>query len=355
MAIRQLSLTDFRNLRSTTLDFNAHVNLISGDNGSGKTSLLESIYVLCQADSFRSHQLRQCVCHGKSSFLLFGRFIDFKAGLSKSNKKLEIHVNGEVIKRRSELVRRVPVQIVNANSFALIDGTPQQRRVFIDWCLFHVEQSYAQCWVELRHALKQRNRLLKSRQNLNLIDYWDEHLVTPSLQLHRMRRQQCVELGELITTEFSDLLHDIPVEIEYRKGWPEGIDLAQALVAQRQRDIQSGFTNAGIHRDDLLITTKGIKATEVLSRGQSKRLCLALLMASLEMVSRSTGKRIILLIDDLHSELDISAQQRVYQKLSAMDLQLFVSNIGRNPPEGLAKDFKMFHVEHGTIKPRIFS
>ena len=99
MSIRQLSLTDFRNLRSTTLDFDADVNLISGENGSGKTSLLESIYVLCQADSFRSHQLRQCVCHGKSGFLLFGRFTDFKAGLSKTDKKLDLCYN--ITKMRS--------------------------------------------------------------------------------------------------------------------------------------------------------------------------------------------------------------------------------------------------------------
>ena len=355
MAIRQLSLTDFRNLRSTTLDFDAHVNLISGDNGSGKTSLLESIYVLCQADSFRSHQLRQCVCHGKSSFLLFGRFVDFKAGLSKSDKKLEIHVNGEVIKRRSELVRRVPVQIVNADSFMLIDGPPQQRRSFIDWSLFHVEQSYSHIWGELRHALKQRNRLLKSRKDLKLLDYWDQHLVEPSLQLNQMRRKQFDELRKLVNTEFSDLLHDIPVKMEYRQGWPEDKELRDVLVAQRQRDIHSGFTNAGIHRDDLLFTTEGKRASEVLSRGQSKRVCLALLLASLELVSRSTGKRIILLIDDLQSELDASAQQKTYQKLISMDLQLFVSNISEQPPEGLAKDFKMFHVEHGTIKTRIFS
>jgi DNA replication and repair protein RecF len=355
MAIRQLSLTDFRNLRSTTLDFDAHVNLVSGENASGKTSLLEAIYVLCQADSFRSHQLRQCVSHGKSSFLLFGRFADFKAGLAKSEKKLEIHVNGEVIKRRSELVRRVPVQIVNADSFALIDGPPQQRRAFIDWCLFHVEQSYADIWLELRHALKQRNRLLKTRRDLKLLDYWDEHLVSPSAKLYQMRRRQCDALRELLATEFADLLHDIPVEIEYRRGWPEGVELKDALTAQRQRDVQSGFTNAGLHRDDLLFTIQGIKTTEVLSRGQGKRLCLALLMASLQLVSRSTGKRIILLIDDLQSELDREAQQRVFQKLATLDLQLFVSNISARPPEGLAKDFKMFHVEHGTIKPRNFS
>ena len=356
MAIRQLSLTDFRNLRSTTLEFDPRVNLVTGENGSGKTSLLESIYVLCQADSFRTHQLRQCINHEKSSFLLFGRFTDFKAGLSKSDRKLEIHVNGESIKRRSELVRRVPIQVLNTDSFALINGSPQQRRTFIDWCLFHVEQSYAQLWGEYRHALRQRNRLLKNRKDLNLLDYWNEHLVGPSRLLHEMRQRQCSELSELLHTEFSDLLVDIPVEMVYRRGWPEGMDIAEVLVAQKQRDIRSGFTNSGIHRDDLVFTSGGLKAGEVLSRGQSKRLCLALVMASLKKVGVETGRRIILLIDDLHSELDAKAQSRVYQKLADLDLQLFISNIDSRLPEGLqAKEFKMFHVEHGTIKPRIFS
>jgi DNA replication and repair protein RecF len=356
MAIRQLSLTDFRNLRSTTLEFDSRVNLITGDNGSGKTSLLESIYVLCQADSFRTHQLRQCINHPKSSFLLFGRFEDFKAGLSKSNKKLDIHVNGESIKRRSELVRRVPVLVLNTDSFALISGTPQQRRTFIDWCLFHVEQSYANLWGEYRHALRQRNRLLKSRKDLNLLAYWDEHLVAPSRLLHEMRQRQCRELTELLHTEFNDLLADIPLEMLYRRGWPEEMDIGDALVAQRQRDIHSGFTNSGIHRDDLLFTSAGVKAAEVLSRGQSKRVCLALLMASLKKVGLETGKQIILLIDDLHSELDEKAQSKVYQQLGDMDLQLFISNIDSRLPEGLqAKEFKMFHVEHGTIRPRISS
>jgi len=163
MTIRQLSLTDFRNLRSTTLDFDPRLNLIVGKNGSGKTSLLESIYVLCQAHSFRTHQLRQCIQHGEPNFLLFGRFDDFKAGLSRSFSKLEIHVNGEAVKRRSELVRRAPVSVVNADSFALIEGSPQKRRAFLDWCLFHVEHSYADAWAEFQHALRRLDKRSATR------------------------------------------------------------------------------------------------------------------------------------------------------------------------------------------------
>ena len=356
MTIRQLSLTDFRNLHSTTLDFNSCFNLVVGNNASGKTSLLEAVYVLCQAQSFRTHQLQQCIRHGEASFLLFGRFADFKAGLSRSRVKLDIHVNGEPVRRRSELVRRAPINIVNADSFALIEGAPQKRRAFLDWCLFHVEHPYADAWASFRHALKQRNRLLKNRQDLKLLGYWDEHLLEPSLQIHEMRQQLCREIQHILESELAPLLAGIPVDIEFRRGWTEQSTLAEALTAQRQRDIQSGFTNSGIHRDDLVLTSKGKKVGEVLSRGQSKRLCLALLLAALKLVGDRTGQRIILLIDDLHSELDLEARNSVYRKLAEMDLQLIVSNIDSEVPEPLqAKEFKMFHVEHGIIKPRNFS
>jgi DNA replication and repair protein RecF len=356
MTIRQLSLTDFRNLSSTTLEFNEHINLVFGNNGSGKTSLLEAIHVLCQAQSFRTHQLKQCIRHDRDSFLLFGRFPDFKAGLSRSERELNIHVNAEVVKRRSDLVRRVPINIVNTDSFDLIEGSPNKRREFIDWCLFHVEHSYVESWMLFRHALRQRNRLLKGRQDLKLLGYWDDHLVTPSMTLHRMRRQLCLELQEILAGELIEMMGDIPIELQFRQGWSQKLELGEALLSQRGRDIQSGFTNSGIHRDDLMISSRGKNVNEHLSRGEGKRLCLALFLAALTLVGRKTGKRIILLVDDLHSELDAEAQADIYKQFGKLDLQLFISNIDSTIPGPLqAKEFKMFHVEHGIIKPRNFS
>jgi DNA replication and repair protein RecF len=356
MAISQLSLTDFRNLRSTTLDFNSRFNFICGDNGSGKTSLLEAIYVLCQAHSFRTHQLKQCINHDKSGFLLFGRFDEHKAGLAKNDKRLEIHVDGESIKRRSELVRKTPINIVNADSFLLLDGAPQKRRAFIDWCMFHVEPDYAEQWRLFQHALRQRNRLLKSRQDLKLLDYWDQHLVEPSLSLSEMRRDYSKKLQAIVEAELCEILSGMSLEIEYQQGWSDDLSLVDAIKSNRERDIRSGFTNAGIHRGDLRFMSQGRNASEVLSRGQSKRLCLVLLLAALKVVSKSRQNRVILLIDDLNSELDNKAQTTVYQQLVDMDLQMFISNIDSAIPEAISgKEIKLFHVEHGIIKPRNFS
>ena len=356
MAIRQLSLTDFRNLKSTTLDFDRQFNLVSGNNGSGKTSLLEAIFVLCQAQSFRSHQLKQCINHNKKGFLLFGRFDDFKAGLSRSADKLEIRIDGETVKRRSDLVKKAPINIVNADSFVLVEGAPARRRAFLDWCLFHVEHSYAETWRQFQHALKQRNRLLKTRRDLHLLDYWDAHLLDTSASLFELRREYTGRLRQIISDDYEDLLEGLPLELEYRQGWPVDETLEQSLRRFRERDVQAGFTSVGIHRDDLQLTSDGRPVGAVLSRGQSKRVCLALFLATLELVNRQRDSGVILLIDDLHSELDARAQLQVYRQLSAMNLQLFISNIDDGVPEGIgAKEFKWFHVEHGIIRPRIFS
>ena len=353
MAIRQLSLTDFRNLESTTLDFHPSLNLVYGNNGSGKTSLLEAIHVLCQARSFRQHQLKKCIQHGKSNFLLFGRFTEYKAGLSKSDRKLDIRVNGETIKRRSSLVSKTPINIVDSQSFGLITGPPEQRRQYIDWCMFHVEQSYTEHWTQFRQALRQRNKLLKTGRNYNLLDYWDEYLIRPSLVLQDMRIRYCREISHTLNHELSDLVSDINISLIYRQGWASGLSLQESLKKTREKDIRRGFTNSGIHRDDLEILSDSMPANDILSRGQLKRLSMALLIAALKIVSRQKKRPIILLIDDLQAEMDDSAQAIVYKALFDIDVQLFVTNIDETLSSGLeGKEYKMFHVEHGMIRTR---
>ena len=232
MAISQLSLTDFRNLDSTTLELDPRLNLVCGANGSGKTSLLEAVHVLCQAQSFRTHQLRQCIAHERDGFLLFGRFGDFKAGIARNQKKLEIRIDGETIDRRSDLVRLAPVNIVNSDSFVLLDGAPARRRAFIDWCLFHVKPSYVENWRKFQHALKQRNRLLKSRSDLQLLDYWDQHLVEPSMEISRMRAEYSRKLRDIVSQRYQGLLHGLALDIEYRRGWEQSLALQESLGAR---------------------------------------------------------------------------------------------------------------------------
>jgi DNA replication and repair protein RecF len=356
MSISQLSLTDFRNLKSVTLDFHPGINLVTGINASGKTSLLEAIYVLCQACSFRTHQLKQCITHGKSDFLLFGRFDGYKAGISKNDQMLQIKIDGESIRKRSELVSKTAINIVNADSFELITGSPEQRRKYLDWCLFHVEHQYAEHWIKFKQALRQRNRLLKTRQDLNLLDYWNDYLVEPSEAIRDYRKQCTNLISAQLARQLPELLKGVDLSLEYKQGWPEQMELGQCLRDNRSKDIKAGFTGFGIHRDNLQILADGLPATQVLSRGQMKRLCLALIVSTLKIVRQTSNKPIILLVDDLRSELDERSQKNVYQQLMDIDLQLFISNIEEQVPTALeGKEFKKFHVEHGMIKARKIS
>jgi DNA replication and repair protein RecF len=353
MSISQLSLTDYRGLKSTTLNFHPHINIITGNNGSGKTSLLEAIYVICQACSFRTHQLKQCINHSDKQLLLFSKFSDHKVGLSKSDKSLVIKIDGNPVKRRSELVTRTPISIVNADSFNLITGPPELRRKYIDWCLFHVEQEFSTYWIQFKHALKQRNTILKSRKDLNMVEYWDNYLIEPSEAIQALREKYSGIISNLLTSTFKSLLGEVNLSLEYEQGWPAGNTLKESMRKSRARDIKTGFTNLGIHRDNIKLKTNGKPVVQVLSRGQSKRLCIALQIALLQIVKSKTSRQIILLVDDISSELDIDSQKEVFDRLFEMGIQLFITNIPTTVPEPLKnKEFKMFHVEHGIITPR---
>jgi DNA replication and repair protein RecF len=350
MTISQLSLTNFRGLKSTTLDFHPHINLITGDNGSGKTSLLESINVIVQASSFQTHKLKNCISHSEQQLLLFAKFDSYKAGLSKSNTKLDIKINGEVIKKRSVLVKKTPTSIINADSFQLITGSPSLRRSFLDWCLFHVEHKYAEYFAQVKHALKQRNAILKSRKDINMVDYWDSHLIEPSLIIRELREQYSKKMSSMLNKELKGLLGEVKLNFEYEQGWPADLLLKESMKASRSRDIKSGFTNCGIHRDNLKLLTNGFPVNEVFSRGQLKRVCIALHIIRLKIVSDNTKKPIILLFDDIASELDEKSQALAFKYLLEIGVQLFVTNIDSAIPKPLQnKEFKMFHVEHGII------
>jgi DNA replication and repair protein RecF len=353
MSISQLSLTNFRGLKSTTLNFHPQINFITGDNASGKTSLLESINVISQASSFRTHRLKQCISHTEHQFLLFAKFQSYKVGLSKSDTKLNIKINGEVISKRSDLVRITPIGLLNSDSFSLITGSPSIRRSFLDWCLFHVEQDYVLLHSQFKQALKQRNAILKSRKDLGIISYWDSYLVEPSIAIKNLRLKYSNIISSILKKDLCGLLGEMDLSFEYEQGWRQDKELLDCLIDSRGKDIKTGFTNIGIHRDNLKIMSKGLPVAQVLSRGQLKRLCIALQIIILGIVKKNTNKELILLVDDLGSELDSSSQKLILNLLVETGVQLFITNVDSTISVPIKnKEFKMFHVEHGIISTR---
>ncbi len=352
MAIRQLSLNDFRNLKSITLDFDDHYNVIVGNNGSGKTSLLEAISVICQGKSFKTHHLNHCIQHRRKNFLLFAKFRQYQVGLSRTYSNTTIRIDGENISRASELVEKTPVVSIDSMCLDLLTGPPGNRRTYIDWCLFHVEHRYRDVWNQYTHGLKQKNALLKKRVDVKELDYWDSHLSALCLEIYDLRKSYVSTISEIITSLNQDLENTINLSIRYTPGWPEETTPIESFQKNRSKDLRYGFTSTGSHRDNIQVLVNDLTINEVLSRGQIKKLAVTFYLAQILLVRKLTQKSIIVLIDDLESELDDDTASMFINLLSSLEVQIFITNIRNHLylTQG-TEEYKMFHVEHGMIKP----
>lgn len=351
MAIRQLSLNDFRNLTSTTLDLDENLNVFTGLNASGKTNLLEALHIICQGRSFKTHTINHCIKHNKKSFLIFSLFEDYKAGISRTTKKTTIRINNENIYKVSLLAKRTPVKIINSNSFDLILGTPAIKREFIDWCLFHVEHKYQSIWSDYKHSLKQRNSLLKQRKNYSELNYWDNKLSVLGHNIFDLRKKYIESIQQIINKQFSEVLCKTPLDIIYKPGWDISKTILDNLKETHLKDKKYGFTQCGIHRDDIKILSEGHDIQHVLSRGQIKKIAIVLLLAQIFLVQEYKESKLIILIDDIEAELDEDSVLYILNKLKNKNIQLFITNIKTS--DCLFKsheEYKLFHVEHGMIK-----
>ena len=351
MSLRQLSLNNFRNIHPTTLDFHPEFNLITGLNASGKTNLLEALHIVCQGQSFKTKKIDQCIHYDHKDFLIFSRFNRYKAGFSRTKNQSVIKIDGKVIKRLSELASYTPIRVINNESFYLVNGQPGLKRDYIDWCLFHVEHNYQKIKSEYSHALKQRNTILRTKKNINQIIYWDKYLIEHGMNIYQLRNEYLITIQNILTNELSLLTKDLCLSFSYLPGWDVNKTLDSIFKDQQSRDLYLGYTRYGIHRDDIEILSNGYSAKDNLSRGQQKRVAIALIIAQIFLLKLSTDKPLVLLVDDIASELDNNSLTLVFNLLKTLGIQLFVTNISDLDSTVLdVKEYKMFHVEHGMIK-----
>lgn len=352
MAINQLSLNDFRNLKSITLDFDPAYNLIVGNNGSGKTSLLESINVICQGRSFKTHHINQCIQHGKKNFLLFAKFNKYQAGFSRSESKSHIRIDGKNVSKVSELVERTPIVTIDSKCFELLTGPPTNRREYIDWCLFHVEHHYRELWNDYNHGLKQKNKLLKLRKMVKELDYWDEYISSLCLKIYKYRKKYLDDIINIIQDINGSLSNSLNLQVEYSQGWSNLNDPLSSILENRHKELRYGYSIIGSHRDNITISIDEFAVSELLSRGQIKKLSIAFFLSQILLVQKYTNKNIVVLIDDLESELDSDTVKSILKFLSTLDVQVFITNIRTaSYLTDARQEYKMFHVEHGMIKP----
>ena len=351
MSLNYLEVTQFRNLQQAILEPVAGLNLITGANAAGKTSLLESLFYLGYGRSFRSSQTRDLISYGHDFFRLVSRLDSgHTVGFQKSTREQQIRINQQTVHRMADLAALLPVIALHPDSHFLISAGPEHRRQFLDWGVFHVEHGFIQVWKDFRKALSQRNAALRLGESDRICQLWNGPLVENALEIETSRLDYVQALEELVQKNSAYLFPDQRVSLEYRRGWPEADDYSDYLQSQMARDRDKGYTQAGPHRADIKIRLDDKSAHTSASRGQQKKLVALLKLSQLELFMQTSDKTCILLYDDLPAELDADNRAIVMERLATMKVQLFISAI---EPEQLDTDAfsqaRMFHVEHGAV------
>ena len=356
MRLTQLQIQDFRNLRQLEFRPGSHVNLITGENASGKTSLLESIYYLSHVRSFRTQHSSDLIHREADKLQLFARIETadnnhIPLGIRRSRKSLEVRSNQKPVQRVADIAAQFPVLAIHPDSYRLITGSPAERRQYLDWGVFHVEHGFFQAWQRYRKALSQRNAALRSSQNNAYCQMWDKELNENAEHIDRLRQHYMTSLQPYFIELMQRFFANQEVRVEYRRGWSAESRLGDLLDTYLAQDRKRGFTHSGPHRADLVIQVDGQSAQTGISRGQQKALVALLRLAQAQQFSEVTNRACVLLYDDLAAELDGQFRHKILSVLADMKLQLFLTAIEPSQIDLSAwSNKKMFHVEQGLLQ-----
>ena len=352
MSLERLEIRGIRNIGLINLDLDSNLNLLVGHNGSGKTSILESIFLLGSGRSFRTASIESLVGRSGNGALVRGQTFrgDSLAVERTREGGRNLRLGGEVVRRTSQLAEVLPVQVLRPETINLILGSPAERRRFLNWGMFHVEPAFWSTWQAVNRCLQQRNKLLKDRKTSDEeFASWTSELVRMSEQLDQYRQQHMSMLEErfrLLSAE----LHEIEeIDCRYRRGWAREEPLSEGYARDQQIDEEKGYTQRGFHRADVKITVHGQDAASVCSRGELKLLAWTLTIAQSQILNKDSG--LVYLVDDLLSELDSDHRNRFAKCLLSTGWQILATGTDVNPLTECWKGVngKLFHVEHGTL------
>ncbi len=338
------------------------VNVFYGPNGSGKTSVLEAIHVLGMARSFRGNSIKALISHEQPQCTVFGTTSRSDAaagatplGVQRTRQgEALIKVAGQVVRTVAELAEHLPLQVITADSFNLLTGSPGARRQFLDWGVFHVEHEFFSQWQRFQRCIKQRNMLLRRGKIVpQELAVWTRDLAASGEAISRFRATYFEALEGRFAFTIAQLAPSLPgLALRFRRGWDAGLSYHEALEQGRPADIEQGYTHAGPQRADIRVTIDGHLASETLSRGQQKLVVCALKLAQGQLMSDAGRGHCMYLIDDLPAELDENHSQLVCKLLADMDAQVFITCVERDEILSVwpaDRDLAMFHVEHGAV------
>lgn len=316
--------------------------------------MLEAIFLLARAKSFKSTRGKNLIQDGKNTLSVYSEtqytnHTIVRIGFGLENNKKRIQLNGTPVSRVSDVAKLLPIGIVTPIIHRLIEEGPDNRRRFLNWGVFHVEHSYISMMRHYSITLQQRNASLRSGdKGWNV---WDPQLIEYGDQINQLR----TDYFSSWISVFDSLVAKFPgvpmISFNFYKGWNNSLSLEDSLQAQIKIDRSAGFTTTGPHRADIRITVDSQPAKEILSRGQQKIVATLMILSQLIAQNERTNINPILLMDDFSAELDRKTSTALLSLIDASGFQTFLTTIdSATVSKKYSDEVKMFHVEHGVVK-----
>ena len=393
MRVEQLSFQGVRNLASTELSFNPHANVIFGENGAGKTSLLECLAIICTGKTFRPGRSGAVLGDNEDMLRVIGRVADGsltrRVGVERyRNGDILAKLDGEKVTSASFLTKEFPVIVIDDRVFNTMEGGPQMRRNLLNWAMFHVKHSCFVHFKQYRRLRKHRAALLKQQKvDIDALRALDRALCPVAASLALAAGELVSEVSMLAgsedftSKELSDergadgkgvksvtAANSTSAVIHYQSGYGQVVDrliasredrtnvgnaIAESLRESEQSDIAAGFSQRGLSRSDITFKVNGKRADHRLSRGQKKRLTTDFILSLLNLFVQKSSKKPLVLMDDIAAELDHLHLENLLQAFSRLEVQCFYTVVARDIAEiplpfNTLKPASMFHVKHGN-------
>jgi len=325
LAISKLSLFSFRNHEKKEITFSKGITVIWGENGSGKTSLLEAIYILSLGKSFKTHKQSSIIKKGHSSYILKGEFCEGEitnsiAIQTNRNSKKTIKVNGKTIKNRKEIIGKNNVVILSPEDQVITKGGPKERRLFFDRLFSIIDIDYLNTLQEFNRALKQRNALILKGNQLKNNGFlpWEERLAISAVKLWKKRKKCFSDYLKSLKNVVTEYQRDLILNVLYVEKTYTKEEFEKKLKQTRERDCLLGTTSYGPHRDNIKILWSGKNIREYGSQGEHKISLVLLKLAEIDLIKQETGKHPTILLDDVFAKLDLNRSKKLVSYLNTI-------------------------------------
>jgi DNA replication and repair protein RecF len=361
MYLQRISIINYKNIKEAELRFSSKINCFIGNNGVGKTNLLDAIYYLSFCKSHSNSIDGQVIKHDEEFFVLHGFYEGKLSGTDiycalKRRQKRQFKRNKKEYEKLSDHIGLIPLVLVSPSDAELILGGSDERRKFIDGFISQYDKNYLVALLAYNKALHQRNAMMKS-ENIDemVLDIWEEQLAKHGEYIFR-KRDEFIKQFLPIFQEFYKFVSQEKeqVTLSYHSQLLEGVPLRDLLRNCRERDKLTGYTGKGIHKDDLEMLLGNFPIKRVGSQGQNKTYLVALKLAQFDFLKRISGLSPILLFDDIFDKLDALRVQQIIHLLKDNRFgQIFISDTDREHISGILKEsgceYLLYMVNDGEV------